>query len=113
MSDDLFHPVGVNTCILVFKAHAPHSKGKKSFFGYFKNDGRVDKNKKWNEIKEKWLSSYINKESIAGMSVTKEITAEDEWCAEAYMETDYSTLTEEDFVKVIRDFVAFKVKYDD
>jgi type I restriction enzyme M protein len=117
MPDDLFHPVGVNTCILVFKAHSPHSKGKKSFFGYFKNDGlvkqknsgRIDKNKKWNEIKEKWLSSYINKESIAGMSVTKEITAEDEWCAEAYMETDYSTLTEEDFVKVIRDFVAFKV----
>ncbi len=117
MPNDLFHPVGVNTCIIVIKAHSPHQTNKKTFFGYFKDDGfikqknngRIDKNKKWNEIKEKWLSSYINKESIAGMSVTKEITAEDEWCAEAYMETDYSTLTEEDFVKVIRDFVAFKV----
>ena len=29
------------------------------------------------------------------------------------METDYSTLTEEDFVKTIKDFVAFKVKYDE
>ena len=121
MPNDLFHPVGVNTCILVFKAHNSHSASKKTFFGYFKDDGfvkhktsgRVDKNNKWQEIQQSWKNAFINKESIVGLSVNKSITAEDEWCAEAYMETDYSTLTEEDFMKTIKDYVAFKVKYDE
>lgn len=116
MPTDLFHPVGVNTSILVFQAHTPHPKGKKSFFGYFKEDGfvkqknkgRVDKDGRWQEIKEKWLRAYMNKETIPGLSVMEEVTAQDEWCAEAYMETDYSSLTEEDFVKTVKDYVAFQ-----
>jgi type I restriction-modification system DNA methylase subunit len=116
MPNDLFHPVGVNTCILVFKAHNPHSENKKTFFGYFKedgfvkqkNNGRVDKNNKWNKIKEDWLNTYHNKESIAGLSVMQIVKAEDEWCAESYMETDYSNLSEEDFIKTIRDFTSYK-----
>ena len=44
------------------------------------------------------------------MSVTKHVTAEDEWCAEAYMETDYSTLTERDFILKLRDYAAFLVQ---
>ena len=35
MPDDLFHPVGVITCIMVFDAHKPHPKGYKTFFGVF------------------------------------------------------------------------------
>lgn len=120
MPNDLFHPVGVNTCIIVFKAHNPHSSNKKTFFGYFKDDGftkqkkkgRIDKQYKWNSIKTNWLKTFINKESIAGLSVTQIVNAEMEWCAEAYMETDYSRLTEEDFVQTIKNYVAFKVKYD-
>lgn len=121
MPNDLFHPVGVNTCIIVFKAHNPHSSNKKTFFGYFKDDGftkqkkkgRVDKQSKWNSIKANWLKAFINKESVAGLSVTQIVKAEMEWCAEAYMETDYSTLTENDFIKTIKDYVAFNVKYDE
>ncbi len=116
MPDDLFHPIGVITCILVFKSGTPHPVNKKSFFGYFKDDGftkakhkgRIDIDNKWQEIKEKWLNTYINRESIPGLSVTKEVKAEDEWCAEAYMETDYSTLTDDDFIKTIKDYVAFQ-----
>lgn len=33
-----------------------------------------------------------------------------EWCAEAYMETDYSTLSEVDFVEKLRDYAAFLVQ---
>lgn len=121
MPNDLFHPVGVNTCIIVFKAHNPHSNTKKTFFGYFKDDGftkqknkgRVDKKSKWNSIKNNWLKAFINKESVAGLSVTQIIDAEIEWCAEAYMETDYSRLTEKDFLNTIKDYVAFNVKYDE
>ncbi len=42
-----------------------------------------------------------------------EIKAEDEWCAEAYMETDYSRLTEQDFVNTVKDYVAFQFLSDD
>ncbi len=118
MPNDLFHPIGVVTVILVFEAHKPHDSSIKSFFGYFKDDGFVKRKNKgrvdtgeWNSIKQKWLNLYKNKESFAGLSVTKEVTYKDEWVAEAYMETDYSTLTEEDFIKTMKDFVAFEFKY--
>ena len=38
------------------------------------------------------------------------VTWKDEWLAEAYMETDYSTLTENDFQKVINDYLSYLVK---
>ena len=116
MPNDLFHPMGVVTCILVFKAHNPHLENKKTFFGYFKDDGlikikykgRIDLNNQWQDIKQKWLLAYRNKEIIAGLSVMQEIKAKDEWCAEAYMETDYSTLTENDFIRTAKEYVAFQ-----
>jgi type I restriction-modification system DNA methylase subunit len=116
MPKDLFHPLGVNTCILVFKAHAPHPQNKKTFFGYFKDDGfikqknsgRVDKNNKWKVIKESWLEHYTNKESVAGLSIVKNIKAKNEWCVEAYLETNYKDLTNEDFVNSIKSYLSFE-----
>ena len=99
MPDDLFNPVAINTCILIFKAHNPHSKTK--------NNGRIDRNNQFDKIKELWLEKYINKENTAGISITKTINTEDEWCAEAYMETDYSNLKEVNFINIIRDYVGF------
>lgn len=117
MPDDLFYPVGVVTCVMVFEANKPN-EGRKSWFGYFKDDGfekrknlgRIDARNRYTEIKEKWLSAYRNLDEIAGLSVRKEVKADDEWCAEAYMETDYSTLTEEDFIRKMRDYAAFLVQ---
>jgi len=116
MPNDLFHPVTVNTCIIVFKAHTPHSQNKKTFFGYFKDDGfvktknngRIDKNKFFKKIKKQWLEKFLNKENAAGLSQTQNINAESEWCSEAYLETDYSNLKEENFIKVIKDFSIFQ-----
>lgn len=116
MPDDLFYPVGVVTCIIVFKAHAPHPENKETFFGYFKydgfvkrkNKGRLDSNNQWSSIKRQWLDAYINKKNIPGLSVMHKVKAEDEWCAEAYMETDYSTIDDSVFIKAIKDFVAFQ-----
>lgn len=116
MPSDLFYPVGTVTCIIVFKAHISHNDtNKETWFGYWKEDGhkllrhrgRVSIN--WKETKEQWLYNYRNKKEIAGHSVMQMVTAEDEWCAEAYMETDYSKLNEEDFTKTIREYVAFEV----
>lgn len=116
MPDDLFYPIGVVTCVIVFEAHSPHSDKKETFFGHFKNDGfikrkhqgRIDQNNQWQEIKEKWLDAYKNHKNIAGLSATQKVTSSDEWCAEAYMETDYSTLTDDDFIKTIKNYVAFQ-----
>lgn len=116
MPDDLFYPVGVITSILVLRAHKPHNEAKKTFFGYFKDDGflkvknqgRIDQKERWADIRQKFLSVYTNRESIAGLSVTQVVKTDDEWCAEAYMETDYSTITDVDFIKTMKDYVAFQ-----
>lgn len=116
MPDDLFYPVGVVTCIMVFEANKPN-KGRKTWFGYFKEDGfekrkhlgRIDARNNYGEIKKRWLLAYKNQDEIPGLSVRKEITANDEWCAEAFMETDYSTLSDEDFIRKLRDYTAFLI----
>jgi type I restriction enzyme M protein len=118
MPTDLFHPIGVITCIMVFEAHSPHPDGFKSYFGHFKDDGfrktknvgRVDTGD-WPAIRARWLHSYINRENEPGLSVLREVSAADEWCAEAYMETDYSTITQADFERSLKDYIAFRVRY--
>lgn len=114
MPDDLFYPVGVVTCIMVFEANKPN-EGRKTWFGYFKDDGfekrkhlgRIDARNKYEAIKERWLNAYRNQEEIPGLSVRKEVSVKDEWCAEAYMETDYGTLTESDFINKMREYASF------
>ena len=101
---------------MVLDAHKPHPKGFKSFFGYFKNDGfvkikhmgRIDKGK-WSSIRSHWLDLYINREKEVGLSVLASVAAEDEWCAEAYMETDYSSITQSNFESVVRNYAMFRL----
>ena len=120
MPDDLFYPVGVVTCVMVFEANRPNA-GRKTWFGYFKDDGfekrkyqgRIDARGRFkNEIRRKWIDAYRNLAEIDGFSILHEVSGRDEWCAEAYMETDYSTLCEEDFIRKVREFVAFNVLHD-
>jgi len=120
MPDDLFYPVGVVTSVMLFEANKPN-KGLKTWFGYFKNDGfekrknqgRIDARDKFKTIKEKWLNAYKNSEEVAGLSVKQEVKAKEEWCAEAYMETDYSTLCDNDFIAKMRDYAAFLIKNEE
>jgi len=118
MPDELFFNsrVGVVSCIMVFTAKRPHPADKEVYFGYYKDDGFVKRKNKGridlfgkfeNEIKQKWINNYRNHKDIPGLSVLKKITAEDEWCAETYMETDYSNLSVDDFKKVIKDHALF------
>jgi type I restriction-modification system DNA methylase subunit len=119
MPNELFNNsrVGVISCIIVVQAHIPHPKRRETFFGYFKDDGfykrktkgRFDYDNRWNEIKEEWLNLYENNREKIGFSVTKKVEAHDEWCAEAYMETDYSTLNQDGFQDVINSYIAFDV----
>ena len=59
-------------------------------------------------IKKQWVDAYHNLDEISGLSVKAEVGPTDEWCAEAYMETDYTTLKDRDFEKKMNDYIAFK-----
>jgi type I restriction enzyme M protein len=117
MPDELFFnsKVGVVSCIMVFTAHRPHPNHKETYFGYYKDDGfvkrknkgRIDAYGKWQEIKDKWLANFENRKNEAGFSVNQIITADMEWAAEAYMETDYSNLKDENFEDTILNYVTF------
>jgi type I restriction-modification system DNA methylase subunit len=120
MPDDLFYPIGVVTCIMVFEANK-RNEGRETWFGYFKNDkfekrknqGRIDARGLYEDEKKRWLNAYHNLKEVAGLSVKQEVRGEDEWCAEAYMETDYSTLCDEDFIGKMRDYAAFLVQKEE
>lgn len=119
MPDELFYPVGVITCVMVFTAHRPHAvSNRKSWFGYWKHDGyektknrgRVDLHDSWPSIRDRWVESFRNREVHAGESVLQKIAGDDEWCAEAYMETDYSRLTQRDFETVVRNYAIYRLQ---
>ncbi len=118
MPNELFSPVGTVTCIMVFTAKIPHAtSAKKTWFGYWRNDGfvktkhrgRIDLYNRWEAIRNRWVESFRNREVHAGESVMQAVTANDEWCAEAYMETDYSTLARAEFEREIKKYVVFKI----
>ena len=122
LPDLLFTPVGVIACLMVFTAKVPHAtSNKKTWFGYWKDDsfvktkhlGRVDLYGKWPAIRDSWVDTFRNREVVSGESILQRVTAADEWCAEAYMETDYSTLTASEFETEIKKYVAFQILHTD
>ena len=122
LPDLLFTPVGVTPCLMIFTAKVPHeTSNKKTWFGYWRDDGfvktkhlgRVDLHGKWPAIRDRWVETFRNREIVPGESVVRRVTAEDEWCAEAYMDTDYSTLSPEDFETEIKKYVAFRILHSD
>lgn len=118
MPAELFYPVGTVTCIMVWIAGKPHAEtAKKTWFGYWRDDGfvktkhkgRIDQNDTWPSIRDRWIEMYRNREVHAGESVMKMVGPADEWCAEAYIETDYSKLTQSDFEKVVQSYAIFRL----
>lgn len=116
---DMFYP-GANAvaCCMIFNLGVRHDRApiKGTFFGYFKDDGfekrknlgRVEREDGlWKKIEKKWLELYRNRKIEIGYSVVKQVTAEDEWLAEAYMDTDYSKLKEEDFQMVLNQYLGY------
>jgi hypothetical protein len=115
MADQLFYPVGTNTCIMVFTAHTPHAiSNRKTWFGYWKRDGfvktkhkgRIDRDESWPLIRDRWVGAFRNREVHTGESVLQKVNAFDEWCAEAYMETDYSGIDQSLFDETVRTYVG-------
>lgn len=128
LPNEMFYPgASAVACCMIFDLSQRHERSnKETFFGYYREDnfikrkglGRVEKtddegNSLWASTKDEWLDLYKNKKEVPGLSVMKKVTWKDEWLAEAYMETDYSTLDESDFQKVINDYLSYLVKQGD
>ena len=116
---DMFYPgASAVACCMVFDLGKKHKPDRKTFFGYYKDDGfekrkgigRVDVRNRWDDIERDWLDMYEHRDTKPGKCVTASVTFEDEWCAEAYMETDYSTLCDADFIQNMKEYAAFLVQ---
>ena len=121
MPDNIFYPTATNVCVMVWEAHTPHDSSRETFFGYCKEDGflkrkklgRIDALGRWKEIETQWLALYRNRDVVDGRSARHCVGIEDEWLCEAYMQTDYSQLSKEDFQQTVNDYLAYLVKSGD
>lgn len=126
---EMFYPgASVVACCMIWELGVRHeSADMPTFFGYFKEDGftkrknlgRIERinpetgEGEWKAIHDKWLSLYKSRKAEVGLSAVQRVSYEDEWCAEAYMETDYETLTDRDFIQKLVDYSAFLVQNEE
>ena len=128
LPNEMFYPgASATACCMIFDLSQRHERtNRDTFFGYFKDDkfikrkgtGRIEKTDNngkslWVETEEKWLYLYKNRITEPGLSVTHKVNENDEWLAEAYMETDYNDLSENDFQNSINNYLAYLIKKGD
>lgn len=108
--------VGAATCIMVFKAHVPHNSFKSVFFGIWKDDGfaviphngRKDTGL-WDKIRKEWVDQIDGSASKNDVFWVKhKINNSGEALPEAYVKTDFSTITDDIFKEVIRKYSLYK-----
>ena len=119
MPDDIFHASNAssNVCVMVWEAHKTHNPNHNTFFGFYKDDGlvkvkkmgRVDKFNRWEAIKKQWLELYRELDVVEGLTAKKAVDWNDEWLCEAYMETDFSQLTQHHFEMSIRRYLSYLI----
>ena len=128
LPNEIFYPgASASACCMLFTLGKPHKKAdgtvNETFFGYCKEDGfkkkknlgRIEQfdennNSKWKVVEEEWLYLFNNKKAIDGKSATAIIDGKSEWLCEAYMKTDYSKLSEEDFQQTLNNYLAYLMK---
>ena len=127
LPNEIFYPgASASACCMVFKIGIKHTdiSNPDTFFGYCKDDGFKKKKNlgrvelvdsttgksRWVEIEKEWIELYKNRRSVDGLSATHKVSGDDEWLCEAYMKTDYTKLTEQDFQQTINDYLAYLVQ---
>ncbi len=108
--------VGAATCIMVFKAHVPHNSSKSVFFGIWKDDGfaviphngRKDTGL-WSKIRKEWIDQIDGSAPQNDVFWVKhKINNSGEALPEAYVKTDFSTISDDIFKEVIRKYSLYK-----
>ena len=121
MPTDLFSPnTKVTTCIMVFTAHKKHDEDDyhRTYLSNYTNDGfKITQNKRqpknneiWNNIKEDWVFSFLNKKEFKNKSLLKQITYLDEWRFWSHAESDFR-FKQADFEKSLREYVSYRTIY--
>lgn len=128
LPNEIFYPgASASACCMLFTLGRPHVSAdgtvKETFFGYCKEDGfkkkknlgRIEQfdsegKSKWKTIENEWLRLYRNRIAVDGLSALAVINGDSEWLCEAYMKTDYSTLTEADFRQTLNNYLAYMIK---
>lgn len=128
LPNEIFYPgASACACCMLFTLGKPHKKAdgtvNETFFGYCKDDGfkkkknlgRIEQfdennNSKWKVIENEWLYLFNNKKAVDGKSSTVVVDGTSEWLCEAYMKTDYSKLSEEDFQQTLNDYLSYLMK---
>lgn len=127
LPNEIFYPgASASACCMIFKIGTKHNdvSNPDTFFGYYKEDGfkkkknlgRVEQietstgKSKWVDIECTWIELYRNRTAVDGLSATHQVAGEDEWLCEAYMKTDYTKLSEQDFQQTVNDYLAYLVK---
>lgn len=128
LPNEIFYPgASASACCMLFTLGRPHfsvdGSCNSTFFGYCKDDGfkkkksigRIeqfddDGKSLWKRIESEWIRLYKNKESKDGLSAVAEVDKDSEWLCEAYMKTDYSKLTEDDFQQTLNNYMSYLVK---
>ena len=130
---EIFYPgSSVCACCMLFTLGQPHVRPdgttRSTFFGYCKDDGFIKKKNlgrveqfvkddkgnytisKWKEIETEWLDLFERKAVVDGKSAVEKVNADDEWLCEAYMKTDYTKLTADDFQRTLNNYLSYLVK---
>lgn len=121
MPGELFQPnASTHTAIAVFETNSPHNNKEVVFYdlsddGFVlsKNRGRTDVLNKWNSIKKQLLVKILNPEKYAdNLSLLKtKISSNDEWIIQAHAKTDYSHISEKSFIRSIKQYLIFSLKF--
>lgn len=121
MPGELFQPnASTHTAIAVFETNLPHNNKEVTFFnleddGFVlsKNRGRTDVLNKWNPVRKELLTKIENsKSSQDGLTlVNTTIGSNDEWIIQAHSKTDYTHLSEKSFIKSIKQYLIFSLKF--
>ncbi len=121
MPSELFQPnASTHTAIAVFETNLPHNNKKVVLYelkddGFVlsKHKGRTDVYNKWNTIKHNLFEKLTAPEKYNDNInlVYKNISKNDEWILQAHMKTDYSPLSDKDFINTIKEHIIFSTKY--
>jgi len=120
MPNELFAPnASTHTAIAVFETNLPHNNKEVVFYDLYddgfvlsKNKGRTDVFNKWTNIKKDFLDKLNNpiKYNDNINLVYKNIDDNDEWILQAHMKTDYSSLSNKNFVLTLKEYLIFELK---